>query len=136
MRTLHTQKGMGISGYLFVFIFIGLIATMALRLIPIYLENMGMQRAINQVMDAPDFGRLTKNEFYKRMEQAYYTNDVKSYNSERISKVLKMNTDKKTGQKQLELIYQVDAPFFKNVYLLVKFEKIIPVHKEGIDGSN
>jgi hypothetical protein len=134
MRTLNSQKGLGLTGYLFIFIFIGLVATMALRLIPLYVENMGMQRAINQVMDAPDFGRLTKGDFYRRMEQAFYTNDVKGYNVERISKVLKMTTDKKTGQKQLELIYDADAPFFKNVYFLVKFEHIIPVHKEGVDG--
>jgi hypothetical protein len=118
-NTPHQQHG-GIAMIMFIIIFIGLLATMAVQLVPIYLENQSIMRAVNQVKSQPDF---PQRNFYKKLSQALYVNDVRDFDSQ---KAIKIVPNKQTGEKELIIRYEKEAPFFKNIFFVVKFENISP----------
>ena len=133
MRSLNKQRGMGFTGVLFIIIFAVLVATIAVRLGPVFLENRGVMRAVNNVMNAPDFGAMRKDDFYKRIEQNFYTNDVRTFGPGAQREMVKVTKNKDTGEKEMVIKYEHEVPFMRNVFFNVKFEEHIPINRTGAD---
>jgi hypothetical protein len=127
MHSLTKQRGIGFTGVMFIIIFAGLVGTMAVRLGPVFVENMGVERSVNQMLQQPDFGSMTKNAFYQKLEFKFYTNDVKSFSREETKKMVTLGKNKETGEKEILIKYEHEVPFMRNIFFNVKFEKTIPV---------
>ncbi len=113
MHSLTKQRGIGFTGVMFIIIFAGLVGTMAVRLGPVFVENMGVERSVNQMLQQPDF--------------KFYTNDVKSFSREETKKMVTLGKNKETGEKEILIKYEHEVPFMRNIFFNVKFEKTIPV---------
>ena len=123
---LRHQRGMSFTGLLFILIFIGLVATMALRIVPMLLEYQGVMRSITQLKASPGFP-WNKQDFYKKLENNLYLNDVKNFGGDFLKESIKIVQNKKSGKKELIIKYQRDAPFFRNIYFTTKFEDVSEV---------
>lgn len=126
-NVLRSQRGIGFVGILFIIIFIGLVATIGLRVTPMFLEYQSVLRAITQLKNTPGYPFGGKTEFYRKLEQLLYTNDVKKFDKKMMKDSIKIKFDKKSGEKMLIIDYQREAPFFKNVFFVAKFNKEEPV---------
>ena len=123
--TSRAQRGMSFTGVLFILIFVGLVATMGLRIIPMFIEYQAVLRSITQLQNTPGYP-FSKNDFYRKLENQLYLNDAKDFRP-LVRDSVKIVHDKKSGEKKLIVSYERKAPFFRNIYFMAKFEKEGPV---------
>jgi len=116
------QRGMTIWGWLFVLGTIGFIALVAMKLLPIYLENMSVKKAVNQVAQADGAGSFNKRTAWVALTKQFYVDEVRSVEEDDI--VVETNDE---GVRELVVAYEVRTSLMYNVDMVVWFEERVPL---------
>ena len=82
---IQHQRGMTIWGWLFVLGTIGFMALVAMKLFPIYLENMSVKRAINQVATVDGASAMNKKAAWGALVKQFYVDEVKNVSEENVA---------------------------------------------------
>lgn len=121
MRTPSQQRGIGLMGLIFVIAVVVITAMVALKLVPIYDEYMGILRSVEQVRESPEFNSMSPKVFQSEMSSKLYFNGVdKNINGENFFD--HFSYERTADGPVISIHYEREAHLIQNVYFLVKFE--------------
>ena len=119
---MQQQRGMTIWSWLFVLGTIGFIALVAMKLFPIYMENMSVRKAVNQVAQGEGAASFNKRTAWAALTKQFYVDEVKSVEEDDVS--VETNDD---GVRELVVAYEVRTTLMYNVDMVVWFEERVPL---------
>ena len=114
----RTQQGMTIWGWLIVLAMIGFFSILVMKLLPIYIENMSVKKAVTMVAAEAGADKLKVPKIYEKMSKQFYIDNVNSVNEEDLEIVL--NDD---DSKTLVVKYEARVSIMFNVDAVVWFEE-------------
>lgn len=113
------QQGMTIWGWLMVLGLIGFFSMLVLTLLPVYMENMSVKKAVSQVASAPNAASLREKDLFAQMSKQFYIDEVHSVEEDDVS----VEVDENDGTKSVVVYYEVRKPIMFNVDAVVWFEE-------------
>lgn len=124
MRGLIKQQGLSSSNLVVVIALFGFFLTLAFKMGPVYLDNMGVRSAMKSLAEGnPDLASMSKGEVRSQLSRYFLINNIRDKNITDIEVV---------KQKDRLLIndeYEVRVPLFLNVDVVMAF-------RNQIDTSN
>ena len=119
----HRQRGATFLGIVIILLIVGTAVYAGIRLVPIYLDYMKIARSIDQVRDEHSSIQTNPQLIQRSLERHWDIEDPTGifWKDVEIKKVADGYT--------IEADYEVEQQFFYNVYLLVKFDKIVTVQQ-------
>lgn len=122
MKTiLKQQRGVTFGGFIMVLALLGGLAIFAMKLIPAYMENGKIQKALDAIVRDPVMQAATvaeiKDSFYKR---------ANTMDSVTVVTANDIEISKADGQLRLSASYSKKIPLAGNVSLMVEFNPSAP----------
>ena len=115
------QRGMTFLGILTILIILGFAIYGGIRAVPVYLEYMEVSRAMEQVKDEHSAIETSAQMIRNSLERRWDVEDIKGLSWKDVE-------IKKTDEGfEVRSKYNVEQPFVANVFLLVKFDKMVVV---------
>jgi hypothetical protein len=120
----HRQRGATFFGMVVILLIVGTALYAGIRLVPIYLDYMKIARSLEQVRDEHAAIQTNPTLMRRSLERRWDVEDATgmSWKDVEIKKVAEGYT--------MEANYSVEQQFFYNVYLLVKFDKLVTVKQQ------
>ena len=115
------QRGMTFLGILTILIILGFAFYAALRAVPVYLEYMEVSRAMEQVRDEHAAIETSAQMIRNSLERRWDVEDIKGLSWKDVE------IKKTTEGFEVRSAYSVEEPFVANLYLLVKFDKMVVI---------
>lgn len=116
------QSGVTLIGFLVILIVVGFFGYMAMKLVPSYIEFMGVKKAMSQVSDEPLGGRSVndiRGDLLRKMDFQYVDDAVVSPRDITITR--------KDGASTLHVDYDKQIPFIANIDFLLHFSSSVPL---------
>jgi hypothetical protein len=120
MQNIHKQKGMSFFGWLAILVLVAFFASAAFKLIPHYLDNRALEKAIMAIEEDKTVGDrvVTVGDFYGHISKSMQINRIRNLKMDDILTVTKNNNDFIAHLK-----YEQREPLIKNIDLIVSFDK-------------
>lgn len=120
MQNIRKQKGMSFFGWLAVLVLAAFFASAAFKLIPHYMDNKALEKAIMAVEEDKSVGDkiITVADFYSHISKSMQVNSIRDLKLDDIMTVTKSNND-----FLVHLKYEQREPLIKNIDLVVTFDK-------------
>jgi hypothetical protein len=120
----HRQRGATFLGMVVILLILGTAIYAGIRLVPIYLDYMKIARSLEQVRDEHAAIETNPQLLRRSLERRWDVEDATglSWKDVEIKKVAEGYT--------MEANYAVEQQFLYNVYLLVKFDKLVTVKQQ------
>jgi hypothetical protein len=115
MHLRKGQLGLGLWGWMFVLGTIGFVAMIVLKLVPMYLSEMAIQRVVKAAAQDPGSGSLPQAELRKSMRTRWDVEGIETLKLEDIKIV-------KQPCCALAYDYEARAELFYNISLVVHFK--------------
>ena len=116
MQLRHRQRGLGLWGWIFVLGFIGFVAMVTLKLVPIYLAELSIQRVVKSTAEDQGNAGLALPELRRAMRTRW---DVEGITTLRVEDVKLVKTP---GGRSLSYDYEARTELFYNISLVVHFK--------------
>jgi hypothetical protein len=117
MQLRNRQAGLGLWGWIFVLGVIGFVSMVVLKLVPIYLAEMSIERVVKATAEDPGNASQPLGELRKAMRTRW---DVEGIDTLSVNDV----TIVKSGNgRALAYDYEARTDLFANISLVVHFEK-------------
>ena len=116
MRLRNRQRGLGLWGWMFVLGTIGFAAMITLKLIPIYLSEMAIQKVVRGAAVDPGNAGVPIGELRKAMRTRWDVEGITTLDAQDIS-ILKTPTGRALGYE-----YDAKADLFYNISIVVHFK--------------
>lgn len=130
MQLRNRQKGLGIFGIGFILAFIGFIALITMKCLPLYLNQMKVSRSVYKVASDPGNGNAEAPEIRKALQRFW---DIESIDLI-TPKDIKI---KRTGEGRfLSYDYEAREHLFYNISILLHFAADVPMHGASADGDS
>jgi Tfp pilus assembly major pilin PilA len=114
------QRGMTFISWLLVLGIAGIFATIALTLIPIYIEHYSVKHVLAQFENDGDLAKKSTGQLRELMKKRLKINGVYDFD---VQENLKVERDK--GRVTVRVLYEVRRPVMGNVDLIVHFDDAI-----------
>jgi hypothetical protein len=121
MRLQKRQQGLGLWGWMFVLAVIGFVVMVTLQLVPIYLNEMSIERVVRSTAQDPGNGALPLPELRKAMQTRW---DVEGIT---VIGVKDVKINKTASGRALAYEYEAKADLFYNISLVVHFKNEFPM---------
>ena len=121
MKLAHSQRGISIWVALVLVICLAIGGVIGLKLFPVYLESMKIDRGVSALLEEPDVGKLNKRKFKEALLRKLDIDSVTEINHNNFWDVVTM--EKEGESITLEISYEVVVPIMGNVSALVDFQK-------------
>lgn len=120
------QRGLSGTGWIILLVVVGVVAWLAIKIVPIYVENGKVAADLENVkVDATKNGYTSKGEVKAALLKRLSINDAQVINGTNFDEVAKYE---RTGDGFILAVkYTNETPLFGDMYLAVKFEKTIQV---------
>jgi hypothetical protein len=118
------QRGATFIGIVIILLILGSALYAGIRLVPVYLEYTKVVRALEQVRD--EHGSMDKTNpqlIRKSLERRWDVEDISRIGWKEI------DIRKVTDGYEIEANYDAEEPFVANLFLLVKFDKIVTIQQ-------
>ena len=119
----HRQRGATFLGIVIILLIVGTAVYAGIRLVPIYLDYMKVARSLEQVRDEHSAIQTNPNLLRRSLERRWDVEDATGISWKEIE--IKKVSDGYT----MEANYEVEQQFVYNVYLTVKFDKVVTVQQ-------
>lgn len=122
MQNSPLSKQTGASAPL-VILFIAMLAmilTVAFKLYPAYFEHWQIESVVQSFEDEPGLSELSLREIEKRFDIRLTSNNVRQFNRQD-----SVFISKEDGLLTIDVDYEVRVPVYRNVDVIVKFEKLL-----------
>ncbi len=124
MRNRQTGASMYVT---FLWILIGLsVITLALKIVPIYLDNYTVAAALDGLRREANLSRLSNEEILKRLDKHLLVNNVRNFDKNSI----KIVRDKDKTKMFINIDYEVRTKIVKNIDAVVSFENHLEVNNK------
>ena len=115
------QRGMTFLGILTILVILGFAFYAGLRAVPVYLEYMEVIRAMDQVRDEHSAIETSPQMIRNSLERRWDVEDIKGLSWKDVE-------IKKTSEGfEVRSQYEVEQPFVANLFLLIKFDKMVVI---------
>jgi hypothetical protein len=121
----HKQRGATFLGMLTIGSILGLALYAGIRLVPLYLDNMAVNRALNDVAKSLQGSSPTPSAIRSALNARWTTDYISSVTVEDIE-----ITPVKNGM-EMRAAYDGRAPFVANIYFVVEFDKAVVIQTGG-----
>ncbi|HEX4895100.1 MAG TPA: DUF4845 domain-containing protein [Solimonas sp.] len=128
MQLRNRQKGIGIFGIAFILAFIGFTALVVMKTLPLYLNQMKVQRSVNKVASDPGNGNAEAIEIRKALQRYWDIESIDVITPKDIKIV--RNSD----GRFLSYDYEARERLFYNVSIVLTFQADVPMH--GASGDS
>ena len=115
------QRGMTFLGILTILVILGFAFYAGLRAVPVYLEYMEVSRALEQVRDEHAAIETSAQMIRNSLERRWDVEDIKGLSWKDV------DIKKTTEGFDVRAAYNVEEPFVANLFLLVKFDKMVVI---------
>ena len=113
---MHKQRGISMLGFLFVAVIVIVIAMLAMKLVPAYIEYFSVKKILNSMGQDSETKSMSnadiRNSFSKRANVGYVT----------VVKPEALDIDRSGGKLVISTEYEYRAPLFANISLVVDFK--------------
>jgi len=116
------QRGMSIIGMLLLLVVIGVVALIAMQVIPMYVQYYSIKSTIESVRKE-SVGDMSKEEIQRAIQKRFdigYVTNVQA-------KDLNVRNDR--SGKVLDLVYQDERKLIEGLYVVLKVKEVIPLSK-------
>lgn len=120
---MKKQQGITLIGFVFVLAIAGFFAYMAMKLVPAYVEYMGVVKAMKAVASEPDLATKSPQEIQRDLafKGSFQYVDDKTFSAQNIT------IKNGPGGGTLQVKYDKDVPFVYNIDFLLHFDKTVPL---------
>ena len=120
MKTMHRQRGLSLISLIITFAFVGFLAVIVMRLLPIYMDDNSIQSAMAAVAsEVPPNASI--NEVRKRLNKNLEINSVS------IVKGADFQLTKDGETTSIYIEYEARTAFIANIDFAVMFEHEVPL---------
>jgi hypothetical protein len=120
---MRNQQGMTLIGMVIVAFIAGIFVLAGIRLIPVYLEYMKVDSAMDSMKADLDGSNAGPGQIRTALERRFDIDDVKSLRSRDVV------VERTPNGYLVRADYEGRAPFIANVYFLVDFKKSVEVQR-------
>jgi hypothetical protein len=117
MQTAKKQQGMTLIGWLLILMLIAVIATVGLKLIPVYLDGYKVYQTLSSIAEDSSSGSKSVKELRKMIDRRFDINMVNDASPQDVT------ISKQGGVTVIEVEYEARRQLFGNLYSVVLFEK-------------
>jgi hypothetical protein len=121
MNTITRQTGVTFSGFIMIAAILVSVAIFGMKLIPSYMENGKIQKAMDAIVKDPAMQTATIAE----IQQAFYKRALAIDNVTSVSEN-DLEISKEGGKLEISAKYNAKIPVAGNVYLLIEFNPKAP----------
>jgi len=122
MNRMQDQRGMTLIGWLLVLAIGGFFLTLAVRLVPVYLEYFSVASSVDSLKDEPAIVKKSPDKLRDLLGRRFDVNDVEHVTPKDV------RIERQSGQTTVDVKYQVQVPVMGNVDALVRFDKQVTLH--------
>lgn len=118
----HKQQGMTALGWLIVLGLIGLFATVAIRLTPMYMESFNVEGSLESLKSEPFITQKSLAEVRSLLERRFDVNDIKSVDRRKDVKI-----EKQGGILKVTVAYESRTHLMGNLDIVGVFNKQVEI---------
>ncbi len=123
MKLNRQQGGMSITQIIFMFVFIAFGTVMLMRLVPVYMDNMVVDKALLSLKEIPDINTARDRDIQKPIVRYLSLQRVEILTFHTIKDYV--DIQRYEDGVEVTVTYEKVIPFAANVFLLVKFKNTI-----------
>ena len=116
MRLRNGQRGLGLWGWMFTLGTIGFVAMVVLKLVPIYLSEMAIEKVVRATAQDPGNGSIPIGELRKAMRTRWDVEGITTLDAQDVS-IVKTSTGRALGYE-----YDAKTDLFYNISIVVHFK--------------
>lgn len=117
----QSQRGITFIGFVVVLCIVGFFAYVAMKLVPVYSEYMGVVKSMNQLLTEPGIGSKDVGEIRRMLDTKFSI----QYVDENTVPPQNVQLKRQNGAASLRVFYDKRIDFIYNIDLLVSFDKTI-----------
>ncbi len=118
MTLMRSQKGMGLLGWLILLSVVAFFASITFKMLPHYLDNMALEKAITSVETDKALGVETEHDFRMHIVKSMQINSIRDLDLEKAMEVKIENKE-----FRVHLKYEKREPVIQNLDLVARFDK-------------
>lgn len=127
MAMKQSQRGITFIGFILMMCVVGFFAYVAMKLVPVYSEYMGVVKSMNQLQTEPGIASKDISEIRQLLNVKF---DIQ-YVDEAMIPPQNIQLKKQGGAASLRIFYDKRIDFIYNVDLLVSFDKTVNLSGTG-----
>ena len=116
MRTMHTQRGVTLLGFMIILIVAGFFAYLGMRLIPVYIEDYSVKKCMQELSEEPGIAQKSPEQVRDALFRKFYI----SYVTTAKAKDLKVTREGNVYNAQMK--YEARGPLFYNIEYIASFD--------------
>ena len=124
MHSKRRQLGITLSGLIMVCVVLGGAALFVMKLWPLYNEKMKVDQAMAYLEANPAAPRMNKAEIVQAIMRQFDVSDVDRFDTPGLAKVVTVGKKKGTAIKVVMMEYEIRAPFFSNLDLVMNYRNV------------
>lgn len=121
MRSIASQRGMSFLALLATVAVVGFVLVLGLKLIPVYLDSIKIDKTMSDVIKDPSVTSQSKDAIIQSMLKRLDIDDAKAVNYSNWKDSLTVT--KRQNRVTIEVTYQEIIPLIGNLSLLADFDK-------------
>lgn len=114
-QTPDKQRGASVFGMLVGLLLLGILITFAIKLGPIYLDDITIQESIESLEKADDLGELPPSEIRRMLQKRMSVNNIENIDVDDVE------IQKEDGALVVSIDYEERADLFRNVDVVASF---------------
>lgn len=122
MRTVRSQRGITLIGFMFVLMVAGFFAYLGMRLVPVYVEDYSVQRSLEELSHEPGLAAKTPEQIRDALQRKFYISYVET------AKPKDAKITKEGNQYSLQMKYESRGPLFYNLEYVATFDHSVKLH--------
>lgn len=127
MHTRHRSRGITLIGFVLLLGVVGFFGYLAMRLVPMYVEYMGVVRAMEQLKGEPNSRNMSPEEVRRNLYFKFNT----QYVDEEAIPPQAIQVKREGNASTLRIKYERRVPFIHNLELLGTFDKTVSLSGNG-----
>lgn len=112
------QRGLSGAGWFLVIILIFSVASVGVRLVPVYLDHRTLDQLIIDLVESPEVAKMTSRQFRAALQKDLRMNNIRDFELEDM-----IEFERRDGVVRVQLNYEVREPLVSNADLILSFEE-------------
>lgn len=136
MNSKRGQRGITLSGLIYICIILGVVALIGMRLFPLYNEKMKVDMALDNVAHDPSIGRMNKAEIVREIMKNFEISDVDRWTTQEFTRLLDIQPKKGEDKRTVILEYEIRGELCCQLDVVLNYSKSFDIAGTAGAASN